>query len=248
MPADNHSANLYRLDRMNINGVNITQAAPVDLSKLKTPQGIVAATQPEEVNNLATDGPVSKENFLPEGTTLSRFIQKDLVNPFTGEVTKHQNEYGHKNWGLASERAKVRFSIETNLELKFLKAIDSFSNVVGELAKSNPELLDKHWGFSIDEDNNAKINDSLNKLSIKDKALLQKELDKHDDVFSDFAEALAIKQGFGREYSGPQNAYNLTRENMTQVTDFRELLAKDTKGSTWERVDTQLARQGVVAH
>lgn len=231
---------------MNINSVNIAQGAAVDLSKLKKPENMQAATKPEEVSSQDSEDYKDLYHY-EDGMTLSRLIEKDLVSPLTGEVVKARDDYGNKNWGLGDAIKGEDDKIERNLYQKTVEARDGFRELMTQLEKTNPDLANKDWGFSINENNKIEITDPLNQLTDDDKAFLSEKLDNlnHDGALSEFADALSMKMAFGREYGDGQNSvYNLTRENMSEVTDFRELLAEDTKGTPSQRLDTQLARQG----
>lgn len=111
---------------------------------------------------------------------------------------------------------------QVNQEYKALKQ---------EISKQAPSLLNKDWGFTLDENSKLII---TGELSEQEQSYLQHKFDNNEAIghlAKDIPEILSRGLTFSRGYGGKSyrwGKYDVTAENFKNIIDIRELLEAST--------------------
>ena len=102
-----------------------------------------------------------------------------------------------------------------------------YQDFMSELEKSDPQLAQQEWGFSVDESGQLVVTGSI---SDEDKAYLEEKLNENTELVllaKQVPDVLMKGMAYDRGADGKANAwgkYDVNTENLKDVLDFREVL------------------------
>lgn len=142
--------------------------------------------------------------------------------------TSYEGRVGESTYGMMT-RTRVNFILNKTNEI--VGGMDEkYTKVMGEIASERPQLAEKDWDFTVNEDNEIEIIEGEDSLTKSEMEYLQEKLDGFSEEFAGVKEGLTAAYEASNENGrqAPDHMkYDLNKENFSQVFRGREFMAMD---------------------